>query len=115
MNPTTTSPWRKIKAAVTSTPHPTVGPIPHGAPLERVVLFGSEVILRLCGLSNGADHHSEVLADPPVGALVCVDTVFCPNISFTEGLARTIIVKTPSTVPKGMNMHSMPAITMQKM
>ena len=31
----------------------------------------------------------------------------------TGSLISTMIVKTPSTVPKGMNMHSTPAITRQ--
>jgi hypothetical protein len=36
-----------------------------------------------------------------------------PNNCFTGSRVNTIMVKTPNTVPKGMNMHSTPAMTRQ--
>lgn len=35
------------------------------------------------------------------------------NAAFTDGRIRTMMAKTPSTVPNGVNMHSVPATTKQ--
>jgi hypothetical protein len=44
---------------------------------------------------------SYALAEPRGGAPIGLGTAVCSNNSFTEGLASTTMVKTPSTYPKG--------------
>ena len=42
-----------------------------------------------------------------------LEVVVCSNSAFTDGRIRTMIVNTPSTVPKGMNTQAIQAKTRQ--
>ena len=66
-------------------------------------------------LAKGTLPKGPLAKEPPSASAQAGDlgTAFSSNISLTEGLASTTMVKTPSTVPKGINMHSMAAITIQ--
>ena len=59
---------------------------------------------QFCPAPRGASQ-----GDTPDGDARCD----CENNALTEGRDRTRIVKTPNTVPNGMNRHSMPPITVQ--
>ena len=78
-------------------------------------------------------HCVAVLPDVHLAGDVCVGTVVATsrrllpaavggegstgsprNRAFTESRTRTMIVKTPSTVPTGMKRHSTPPMTRQK-
>ena len=60
-------------------------------------------------------HRSTILAE--VGGLRPVPWVgqtVSPNSSLTDGRISTMMVNTPSTVPNGVNMHEIAAMTRQK-
>lgn len=63
--------------------------------------------------SSNDTNISSPLLNHPTKAPRGLGTALYLNIFFTEGRASTTMVKTPSTVPKGMNMHSMAPMTMQ--
>ena len=103
-------PLRTFPGASGATPNAARGtqalPIPPANWKNSIPIIGMSAIKSVNNSQSSATPDCYCTLAEVAGRLV-------PNSCFTDSRTSTRMVNTPSTVPKGMNRHSMPAITRQ--